>query len=149
MTWIKSATFDGDGTVRITQITYPGSEHSWFVKTIPQGNWNELVFDDDDDVTVVAFLSCMVMQTLEVIRKTAQLALQEHDDESTSDRRLIKVLDALTILDPTFEPPVFNMDAKWQMELLRKMALDTSLRVLMTCRNTSRIKRYSKKLQSL
>ena len=53
MTWIKSATFDGDGTVRITQITYTGSEHSWFIKTIPQGNWNELVFDDDDDVTLL------------------------------------------------------------------------------------------------
>jgi hypothetical protein len=149
MTWIKSATFDGDGTVRITQITYTGSEHSWFVKTVPQGNWNELVFSDDDDVTVVAFLGCMVMQTLEVLRKTAQLALQEHDDESTSDRRLLKVLDALTILDPTFELPVFNMDAKWQMELLRKMALDTSLRVLTTCRNATRLKRYSKKLQTL
>jgi hypothetical protein len=84
-----------------------------------------------------------------VLRKTAQLALQEHDDESTSDRRLLKVLDALTILDPTFEPPVFNMDAKWQMELLRKMALDTSLRVITTCRNATRLKRYSKKLQTL
>ena len=145
--WMRYAKFDGDCTVEIGAVNTYGIKHSWFLNTVPQGDWTEIKFSHEDDVSVVNFLGCMVERTSEVLRKMAYLCVNRFED--ASDRTLLKVLSRLKILDPTFEPPVFNMACRWQVELLRSLATNTSARVIATCRNRRRLDRYIKALQSL
>ena len=145
--WMQHAKYDGDCTVEIKALDWNGPSHTWYFNTVPQGDWTEITFSPEDDVSVVSFLNCMVERTSEVLRKMAYLCVQRF--EGASDDKMRRVLDRLAILDPTFEPPIFNMKCGWQMELLRSLAMNTSARVIGTCRNRRRLNRYIKALQAL
>ena len=117
------------------------SHREWIYNTAPTGNWTNLLFDPHQ-TKYECFLDCMVKKTLEVRRKLCKLALDNHDIVVPVYNTKIRLMNAIKILDPTFEPPLINRKCGWQNELLDEIYRNTSLRVIATCLNEYRLDRY-------
>jgi hypothetical protein len=112
------------------------------IETYPEGDWTEINFGPDNFVPYEDFLNTMVHKNVGVCRKIAELSLDNVSTKNT--HRLIRIMNAIKILDPTFQPPVINTDCKWQLGLLRDIAFDTSYHVIESCINKKRLERYFK-----
>ena len=137
---------DGSHVIDVTYDKFvPGigvnSHREWFYDTAPTGNWTHLTFDPHQ-TKYESFLDCMVKKTLEVRRKLCKLALDNHDTVVPIYKTKIRLMNAIKILDPTFEPPLINRKCGWQNELLDEIYRNTSLRVISTCINEYRLDRY-------
>ena len=119
--------------------------HTDYIDTYPEGDWTELTFDDSTTVKYVDFLNTMVFKSLDVSRKIAKVSLDNFSGKSK--RKLLKVMNAIRILDPTFTPPEINTDCSWQNELLDHICHSVSYRIIATCTNKYRLDRYSKVVQ--
>jgi hypothetical protein len=136
-------------TVEIDYVKYvPGNgwkEHKDWIDTYPEADWTELDFSADSSVKYADFLNTMVHKNIEVARKIAKVSL---DNLSTRDpKKLIRIMHAIEILDPTFASPDINIDCMWQRELLEHIAFNTSYRIIATCRNKKRLQKYFRTLQ--
>ena len=120
--------------------------HTDWLATYPEGDWTYINFGEDSHVKYEDFINSMVHKNVEVYRKMAKLSL---DNVSTKDHpvKLIRVMNAIKILDPTFVPPVINTGCGWQNELLEHIAIPTSYRIIATCNNTKRLGRYFRVFQ--
>lgn len=136
-------------TVEIDYVKFvPGigwKEHKDYIDTYPEGDWTELHFDDESTVHYADFLNTMVHKNIDVARKIAKISL---DSVSTRDpRKLIRIMKAIEILDPTFISPDINIDCSWQRELLEHMAFTVSYRIIATCKNKRRLSKYFRVFQ--
>jgi len=143
--WVTSATYDSEQTtVKVTYTKHiPGigwKEHTEYLDTTPSGGWYELEFGDDSTTTYYDFLNAMVIKNIDIKRRIAKLAL----DQALDNGEYAKVMNTISVLDPTFEPPIFNERARWQRELMYKIASETSLVVVSTCYNEKNLEKYSK-----
>jgi len=144
--------FDVTNQQDVIEIEYtkfiPGlgwKTHTDFIDTYPEGDWTSLTFPEHSLLKYVDFLNTMVHKNLEVARKIAKLSL---DNISTKNpRKLIRIVNAIKILDTTFIPPIFNIECSWQVELIEHMALTTSYRIIATCKNKKRLDTYSRVVQ--
>jgi hypothetical protein len=149
MALILSAKYDGDNCVEIEQFKFqPGI--GWkcktdFIDTTPLGQWTELFFSAEENVSYIDFLKTMTAKTLDTCRKMAKLALDQYEDASKGDKFF--ALQALTLIDRTFIPPEINLECRWQCELLDYMISTSSLHVVATCRNPARLIKYCTALQ--
>lgn len=137
-------------TIEIHYIKPNCAKKIMFVDSFPNGNWTEIVFDPDDDVTVSSFLNTMVFKNLDVSRKIALLELDrviEHKDARWS--HYIQAMCAMRLLDRTFEPPSINVKCRWQKDLLESLLEKTSKVVIKLCRNPERLARYSRALNDM
>ena len=117
------------------------SHRDWIYNTAPSGNWIHLLFDPNQ-TNYESFLDCMVKKNLDVRRKLCKLVLDNHDIVIPIYKTKIRLMNAIKILDPTFEPPLINRKCGWQIELLNEIYRNTSLRVIATCINEYRLERY-------
>ena len=145
--WIKSAKcFSHDNCIAATYVKYIDGigwkEHTEYLDTTPAGGWTELAFDNNSATTYYDFLNAMVIKNIDIKRRIAKFAL----DQALDNGEYAKIMNAISVLDPTFEPPIFNERARWQRELLFKIATDTSLLVVSTCYNEKNLEKYSKLL---
>ena len=144
--------FDVNSQIDTVEIEYtkhiPGigwKKHIDYIDTYPEGDWNELHFSDCSSVKYVDFLTTMVHRSTDVARKIAKVSL---DNVSTKNpRKLLKIMNAVRILDPTFIPPEINVDCTWQNELMEHIAYTVSYRIIATCKNKYRLGRYSRVVQ--
>ena len=141
----------GFDSIEVTYTKFiPGlgnKRHTEYITTQPQGNWTELVFQKDSGATYINFLNTMVYKNLEVHRRIAKLSLDLVLEKFSGSYEMI--MDNITLLDPTFGPPDINSACTWQRELLRDIAVNTSARVIATCRNKRRLHKYAKTFQTL
>ena len=156
MAYITKATyvFDVNSQLDIVEIEYTKyvkgngwKTHKEWVYTYPEGDWTEIKFGNLSTVKYVDFLNTMVFKNLEVHRKIAKLSLDNIAKKST--HKLIKVMNAIRVLDPTFTPPEINVDCTWQLGLLKHIAFTTSYEIIANCKNKKRLERYSKICQLL
>ncbi len=142
-----SFTYSVDEGTHLVEVVYdkfiPGigmnSHREWMYNTSPTGNWHHLLFEPNQ-TRYECFLECMVKKTRDVRRKLCKLALNNHEYPTHSTK--IRLMNAIKILDPTFEPPLINRKCGWQNELLNEIYRNTSLRVIATCNNEYRLDRY-------
>ena len=134
--------------VIITHTTWvPGTgwkDHTAYLTTKPEGDWNEIKFDSGTFTTYEDFMNTMVEKNLEVHRRIAKAAL---DTAIYEDKNMIKLMNCIKILDPTFVPPIINQKCGWQNELVEEIATITSARIIATCKNESRLDRYFRVLR--
>jgi hypothetical protein len=156
MAYMCSATyvFDVNSQADIVEIEYTKNEagggwktHKEWLYTYPEGDWTTIHFDPERFVKYEDFLNSMVFKNLEVSRRIAKLSL---DNVSTKDpKKLVILMNAIKILDPTFEPPIINTNCTWQLELLRHIALSTSYKIIASCKNKKRLRTYFRVSQLL
>lgn len=146
------SSFDVEDNQNVVEITtdrwLPGTgwkKHTDFVYTRSNGDWTELNFNRNECVKYVDFLNTMVERNLDVCRKIAlicsEMVFNNHDWST-----YLRLMNSLTLLDPTFEPPSINLKCRWQRELLESMCDEWTKTVILTCHNCVRLTNYSKKL---
>ena len=154
MAFVTKATyvFDVNSQSDIVEIEYTKyvhgngwKKHKDWVYTYPEGDWTEITFGDLSPVKYVDFLNTMVFRNLEVHRKIATLSLDSVSKKSP--KKLLRLMNAIRILDPTFEPPEINTYSAWQMGLLNHIALGSSHEIIANCKNKKRINRYFRVVQ--
>jgi hypothetical protein len=154
MAYITKATyvFDVNSQLDIVEVEYTKyvhgngwKKHKDWVYTYPEGDWTEITFGDLSPVKYVDFLNSMVFKNLEVHRKIATLSLDSVSKKSP--KKLLRLMNAIRILDPTFEPPEINIYSAWQMSLLKHIALGTSHEIIASCKNKKRINKYFRVVQ--
>ena len=150
--WVTRATYTVDSYVDITYTKWsPGTgytSHDITVETWPEGNWTHLEFDFS--TSLIHFLNVMVNKTIDVSRKIAELSNENLAEKyQDNNEKLNELMNAISILDPTFSPPVLNMNCRWQMELLYDIVINTSYRVIVTCKNKKNLDTYFKTLEML
>ncbi len=148
--YVLSATYNGGMSIAVEYTWFrPGTGYTKkteFVYSEPLGGWNILQFKQQDCVSYIDFLQTMVRNNIEVQRLIARRILTLFEDAEPYQKR--QAVDALHILDPTFYPPVININCRWQCELLDMLIKDPSIHVISTCRNMVRLQRYIQALQN-
>ena len=148
------SSYDVEDSQPVVEITtdrwLPGTgwkKHTDFVYTRSNGDWSELNFNRTECVKYVNFLNTMVERNLDVCRKIAfiqtEMILERHNWSS-----YLRLMNSLTLLDPTFEPPMINLKCRWQRELLESICNEWTKTVVLTCNNCVRLTNFSKKIES-
>jgi hypothetical protein len=88
------------------------------------------------------FLDAMVKPTLEVRQRMAELALENFLSYIQDNRSYVRVVHAIRILDPTFQPPRVNMESAWQMEFVKNVCEEHVLNAIELCTKKSRLKYF-------
>jgi hypothetical protein len=126
----------------VTIMHQPG--HIDFLHTSPVGGWNVLNFEGDE-CDYVSFLETMVFKNIEVFKKIA--TLRTNRILSRKGNR-IEVLEAMSVLDPTFVPPEINSNCKWQMNMVEDMVKHVYA-IITTSYSEYKLKQYSSILKQL
>lgn len=152
--WVSKASFNEFNSVEVTFRNWQNgvgyNSKTLFLDTRPNGDWTEINFDDSSDASVIDFLECMVERTPDVQRTIAALCLDDASQRFEGDfKKMNKLMNYISILDPTFVPPILNEVCGWQNDLLSEIVNRSALRVIKTCRNTGRLEKYSKVLRLL
>jgi hypothetical protein len=140
---INRAVYDGDGIDVTYTIFTPGIGDEVTldrIHTTPNSNWTNLNFGPDSQTWYVDFLNSMVVKDLSVYRKMAKLMVETYEGSYS------ELMHTITILDPTFTPPIINERAWWQRDLVKDIAMNTSQCVIATCMNERRLDRYIRTL---
>ena len=81
----------------------------------------------------------MVKQTLEVKQRMAELMIENILVYKQNNKTYVRLLNAVKILDSTFQPPRVNMKSAWQMEFIKKFCEKYIQNVIQMCTNMSRL----------
>ena len=127
--YVREAISNTDG---ITIIFTDDSYHSMTGK--PMGGWCHLNFSEYTP-SYIQFMECFLIPTLDVLRLIAKTYIE-------NIRITPGTFGKITILDPTFTPPVLNRRCKWQMDMLNTISIPYSVTVIATCMNAHRLRHY-------
>lgn len=124
-------------------------EHKDFLYTESKGDWIDLEFMRWEEVHYIDFLKTMVQNNLDITRKIALLTTTLVTESAYYHSNLVTLLNHLTIVDPTFVPPTFNLRCWWQRELLETMCREWIPCVISTCRNHTRLSTFSQQVSTI
>ena len=148
--FVKCATACKDSTVTIQYVKYTngiGYENKTDVlDTTPIGTWTEIK-SVSDTLRYEQFLDTMVHKTTETRRKMALVELENVLCENNNIRSIVRVLNAIKILDPTFIPPVINMKCSWQKQFIKSVCEDHIPEIIKTNTNDLRLEKFFRVLQ--
>ena len=142
--FLKSATsvYDVESKVNYIEIVYERSEtndtYVDYISTQPNGDWTTIK-SNDRNISYVKFLDTMVKRTVEVQHKIAELSL---DKVLTLDYDYVRLTHASKILDPTFQPPIINMNSAWQVAFMKKFCKKYLREIIQECNNPSRLEYF-------
>jgi hypothetical protein len=122
------------------------NNYTQYIYSVPIGWWTDLLFNKSfENVDQYKFMDTMMMKTDDVVRRMARLRLDQFLWETSLDYQgLIKVMNAMVLLDPTFNPPWINRRSKWQRELLHHIVYTESYRLVDTAQmNHRRFERFN------
>jgi predicted component of type VI protein secretion system len=108
--------------------------------TKPIGNWKNYV-SRRESRKYTNFLETEVHKTLEIRRRLIELQLDNVMCENNNIFSIIRIMNCIKILDPTFIPPVINVRCSWQKQFARYMATEMVTRVSNSCKNEYRLER--------
>ena len=93
------------------------------------------------------FLDTMVHKTTETIRKSVLVQLETVMVENKNIYSLIRIMNAVKIIDPTFIPPLINVTCSWQKRMVKEFCLTTFPNIIETTTNSFRLQRLFRVLQ--
>jgi len=67
--------------------------------------------------------------------------------ENNNTRSVVRIMNAVKILDPTFSPPVINMHCAWQKRFIKDMCEQHMPHIIKTCTNELRLEKFFRVLQ--
>lgn len=107
----------------------------------PIGGWTDIK-SKRECMRYEQFLDTMVEKTIETRRVMALIELENVLCENRNIFSLLRVLNSVKILDPTFTPPYINTKCSWQKKLVKTICLDTLPRVIENCTNEKRLEKF-------
>lgn len=115
-------------------------------KTTPIGTWTT-IHSISDTLRYEQFLDTMIHKTTEVRRKMALVELESVMCENNNTRSIVRAMNAVKILDPTFSPPVINMHCTWQKKFAKDVCEQHMPQIIKTCTNELRLEKFFRVLQ--
>lgn len=106
----------------------------------PIGGWTDIK-SSRESMRYEQFLDTMVEKTLTIRRVMALIQLENLLCENNNIYSLLRIMNTIKIIDPTFEPPIINVRCKWQKKLVRSICLHTLPHVIEFCTNEKRLDR--------
>mgnify|MGYP000139616328 CR=1 FL=1 len=96
------------------------------------------------------FLDAMVVKTLEVRQRMAELQL-EHTlyTGSQEPRFYVRLINATKILDPTFQPPRIDMDCDWQVDFITQFCKKSIHAAVQGCISKKRLEYFTSVMRTL
>jgi hypothetical protein len=116
------------------------------LNTKPIGDWKNIKVVTET-LRYEQFLDTMIQKTTEVRRKMALVELESVLCENNNTRSIVRIMNAIKILDPTFSPPVINMKCSWQKNLIKSICVDQLPRIIETSINDARLEKFFRVLQ--
>ena len=153
--FVKSVTVshDIDTSLDVIDIEYVryragvGYEHvREHFNTKPIGDWKHIKVDRET-LRYEQFLDTMILKTTEVRRKMALVELESALCENNNTRSIVRIMNAVKILDPTFSPPVINMKCSWQKKLAKSICVEQLPHIIETSTSDLRLEKFFRVLQ--
>jgi hypothetical protein len=116
------------------------------LETTPIGTWTEIK-SISDTLRYEQFLDTMVHKTTETRRKMALVELESVLCENNNTRSIVRTMNAIKILDPTFSPPVINMRCSWQKRFIKDICSQQMPEIISTCTSDLRLEKLFRVLQ--
>lgn len=104
----------------------------------PIGGWSSIK-STRECMRYERFLDTMVEKTIDTRRVMAEMELENVLCENTNIHSLLRIMNTVKILDPTFVPPIINIRCAWQKRLVGHVCRRTIPRVIKTCTNDKRL----------
>jgi hypothetical protein len=93
------------------------------------------------------FLDTMIDKTIETVRKMTLIALDNALCENKNINSLIRIMNSIKILDPSFTPPNINRKCGWQKTLVKNICLDIIPSVVQSSTNQNKLDKLFRTLQ--
>lgn len=116
--------------------------------TIPIGSWKEIQFAHGS-TSFEEFLETMVVNTIDVVRYAALIVLEDSMCENENVHSIIRIVNSIKIIDPTFTPPRINKRCVWQINYLKTFCEVTFPLVIRTCENRTRVEKLFNVLKTI
>lgn len=148
--FLKSAksVYDVECDLAYIEITYERfrkgvgyATYTDYISAEPLANWVYLE-SSKQSIPYEKFLDTMVTKTLEVRQRMAELTFENLLSYEQCDRTWVRIMHAMKILDPTFQPPHVNMKSAWQMECAKTLCKEYIPLAIQDCINKSRLKYF-------
>ncbi len=108
---------------------------------------NQTSFLPIKSVRYEQFLDTMVNKTTETQRKCVLVQLDNILLENKNIYSLVRIMNAVKILDPTFIPPLINTTCSWQKRMVKDFCLTTFPKIIEKSTNNYRLNRLFRVLQ--
>ena len=119
-----------------------------YINTEPLADWITLE-SKKRSIPYEKFLDVMVRKTIEVRQRMTELTLENILLYEQPDRVYIRLVHAIKIIDPTFQPPRINMESTWQMELAKKICKKYIQHAIQMCIKKSRLEYFPSVLNTI
>jgi hypothetical protein len=148
--FIKSAkhVHDIDSDLSYVEIIYDryrvnkGYEtYTDYINTEPLANWT-LLESAKHSISYEKFLDVMLKKTIEVRQRMAELIIDNLMSYEQPKRVYVRLVHAIKIIDPTFQPPRINIESAWQMELMKKISKRFIPYAIQECVDESRLEYF-------
>jgi hypothetical protein len=146
--FIRDATHvhDIDSGLDYVEITYKKQNRTYtdYINTEPLG-WTRI----SCTANYYRFLDAMVVKTVEVLQRMAELALEDILHDEHEPRLWVRLMHAVRILDPTFQPPRIDMESAWQVEFIAESCKKYIPSAIYTCISKKRLSYFNDVMQRL
>ena len=146
--FIRDATHvhDIDSGLDYVEITYKKQNRTYtdYINTEPLG-WTRI----SCTANYYRFLDAMVVKTVEVLQRMAELGLEDILHGEHEPRLWVRLMHAVRILDPTFQPPRIDMESAWQVEFMKKFCNESIQDIIQGCTNMSRLSYFFNVLRTI
>ena len=146
--FIRDATHvhDIDADLDYVEITYKKQNRTYtdYINTEPLG-WTRI----SCTANYYRFLDAMVVKTVEVLQRMAELALEDILHDEHEPRLWVRLMHAVRILDPTFQPPRIDMESAWQVEFIAESCKKYIPTAIYTCISKKRLSYFNDVMQRL
>lgn len=148
MSFLTEATYvhDVESDLDYVEITYKKRNRTYtdYVNTKPLG-WTRI----SCTANYYKFLDAMVVKTVEVLQRMAELSLEDVLREEHEPRFWVRLMHAVRILDATFQPPRIDMESAWQVEFIAESCKKYIPTAIYTCISKKRLSYFNDVVQRL
>jgi len=106
----------------------------------PIGGWTDIK-SSKESMRYELFLDAMVEKTIITRRVMALIELDNILCENKNIHSLLRIMNTVKILDPTFTTPYINTTCGWQKRLVKSICLNTLPQVIEHCTNEKSLER--------
>jgi|TARA_B110000908_G_C10209617_1_gene429505 hypothetical protein len=104
----------------------------------PIGNWED-IDASHESFRYEEFLDTMVEKTIAIRRTMAVIELDNVLCENHNIHSILRIMNAVKIIDPTFVPVIINTRCTWQKQVAKDFCAYTFPDVIYACKNTKRL----------
>jgi|TARA_B110000902_G_scaffold213907_1_gene245665 hypothetical protein len=149
--------YDVDSDLNYVEIIYDKwnnksmeyNTYTDYLNTQPVGDWSQISWNYTSSSDYYKFLDAMVVKTIEVLQRMAELFLDQLLYTKHDPRFYVRLINSIKILDPTFQPPRIDMGSAWQVDFVTKFSKKYIPGVIQTSISKKRLVYFISVMQQL